>query len=267
MLKIIVCGALGKMGKEVISKACRRKDVKLIGAIETPEHPFLRKKIGGRIEVSSELEKAIEKDSVIIEFTTPSATLEHLRIAEKKRAPIVLGTTGFKEEEYQKIKEVSCAIPIVLSPNMSIGVNLLYNIVEKVTRVLGENFDKEIIEIHHRNKKDAPSGTAKKIAQIIANVEGKNLSDTGVYGRKGIREETRSKEEIGVHAVRGGSVVGEHTVLFIGEEERLEITHRAESRSIFAEGAILAAKFLAQKEKGLYDLQDVLGLRGLRCQG
>ncbi len=261
MLKIIVCGALGRMGKEIISKVYQRKDVKLIGAIETSEHPFLGKELGGKIKVSSELEKVIEKDSVIIEFSTPSATLEHLRIAEKKRTPIVIGTTGFKEEEYHRIKEASCTTPIVLSANMSIGINLLYNIVEEVTRTLGENFDKEIIEIHHRNKKDAPSGTAKRIAQIIADAEGKVLSDVGIYGRKGISKEIRSKEEVGVHAVRGGNVVGEHTVLFMGKEERLEITHRAESRSIFAEGAILAAKFLAQKEKGLYDLQDVLGLR------
>ena len=261
MLKIIVCGALGRMGKEVISKIKQRKDMKLAGAIESSEHPLLGKEIGDGIKVSSELEDVIEKDSIIIEFTTPLATLEHLKIAEKKKIPLVIGTTGFKREEHEKIKKASNTIPIVLSPNMSIGVNLLYNIVKQITRILGENFDKEIIEIHHRNKRDAPSGTAQKIAQIIAEAEGKNLSEVSVYGRKGIQKETRSKEEIGIHAIRGGSVVGEHTVLFAGEKERLEITHKAESRSIFAEGATLAAKFLAEKKKGLYDLQDVLGLR------
>jgi len=261
MLRIIVCGALGRMGKEVISKISQRKDIELVGAIESSKHPLLGKEIGDGIKVSSELEDVIKKDSVIIEFTTPSATLEHLRIAKKKKIPLVIGTTGFKEEEYEKIKKASDTIPIILSPNMSIGINLLYNIVKQITRTLGENFDKEIVEIHHRNKRDAPSGTAQKIAQIIAEAEGKSLSEVGVYGRKGVKKETRSKEEIGIHAIRGGSVVGEHTVLFAGEEERLEITHKAESRGIFAQGAILAAKFLAEKKRGLYDLQDVLGLK------
>jgi len=219
MLKIIVCGALGRMGKEVISKISQRKDMELVGAIESSEHPLLGKEIGDGIKVSYRLEDVIEKDNIIIEFTTPSATLEHLKIAEKKKIPLVIGTTGFKGEEYEKIKKASNTIPIILSPNMSIGVNLLYNIVKQITRILGENFDKEIIEIHHRNKKDAPSGTAQKIAQIIAEAEGKSLSEVVVYGRKGVKKETRSKEEVGIHAIRGGSVVGEHTVLFAGEED------------------------------------------------
>jgi len=261
MLKVIVCGALGRMGKEVVCKINQRKDMKLIGAIEAPEYPFLGKEIKKEIKVSSDLEKVIEKDSIIIEFTTPSATLEHLKIAEKKKIPLVIGTTGFKENEQKRIKKASNVIPIILSPNMSIGINLLYNIIRQVTRILGEDFDKEVIEIHHRNKKDAPSGTAQRIAQIIAEADGRRLSQVGVYGRKGIKKETRSKEEIGIHAIRGGSVVGEHIIIFAGEEERLEITHRAESRGIFAQGAILAAKFLVQKKKGLYDLQDVLGLK------
>jgi len=261
MLKVIVCGALGRMGKEVIYKISQRKDIELIGAIEAPQHPSLGKETEKGIKVSPRLESAVEKESIIIEFTTPSATLEHLRIAEKKRIPMVIGTTGFKKKEYERIKRASNTIPIIISPNMSIGINLLYSIVKQITKILGENFDKEIIETHHRNKKDAPSGTAQRIAQIIAEVEGRGLSEVGVYGRKGIKKEIRSKGEIGIHAIRGGSVVGEHTVLFAGEEERLEITHIAESRGIFARGAILAAKFLVKKEKGLYDLQDVLGLK------
>lgn len=261
MLKVIVCGALGRMGKEVIYKISQRKDVELIGAIESPQHPLLGKETEKGIKVSSQLENVVEKDSIIIEFTTPSATLEHLRITEKKRVPMVIGTTGFKEKEYERIKRTSNTIPIIISPNMSVGINLLYNIVKQITKILGENFDKEIIERHHRNKKDAPSGTAQKIAQIIAEVEGRDLSQVGVYGRQGMKKEIRSRKEIGIHAIRGGSIVGEHTVLFAGEEERLEITHIAESRGIFARGAILAAKFLVRKKKGLYDLQDVLGLK------
>ena len=261
MLKVIVCGALGRMGREVISKINQRKDIELIGAVEAPEHPLLGKEIEKEIKVTSKLENVIEKESIIIEFTTPSATLKHLKIAEKKKTPMVIGTTGFEEEEYERIERASNAIPIILSPNMSLGINLLYNIVEQITKILGEDFDKEIVEIHHRKKRDAPSGTAQRIAEIIAKVEGRNLSRVGIYGRKGVKREIRSKEEIGIHAIRGGSVVGEHTVLFAGEDERLEIIHKAESRGIFAQGAIMAAKFLVSKKQGLYDLQDVLGLK------
>ncbi|TKJ47835.1 4-hydroxy-tetrahydrodipicolinate reductase [Candidatus Aerophobetes bacterium Ae_b3a] len=261
MLRVIICGALGRMGKEIIYKISQREDIELVGAIESPQHPSLGKETEKGIKVGSHLENVVERDSIIIEFTTPPATLEHLRIAEKKGIPMVIGTTGFKEKEYQRIKRASNAIPIIISPNMSIGINLLYSIVKQITKILGENFDKEIIETHHRNKKDAPSGTAQKIAQIIAEVGDRSLSEVGVYGRKGTKNEVRSKKEIGIHSIRGGSVVGEHTVLFAGEEERLEITHRAESRGSFARGAILAAKFLVGKEKGLYDFQDVLGLR------
>lgn len=261
MLKVIICGALGRMGKEIIHKLNQRKDIDLVGAIESPQHPSLGKETRKGIKVDSQLENIVERGSVIIEFTTPSATLEHLTIAQEKGIPMVIGTTGFKEKELEKIRSASNTIPIIISPNMSIGVNLLFNIVKQVTKILGENFDKEIIETHHRNKKDAPSGTAKRIAQIIAEAEGRSLPEVGVYGRKGTKKEVRGKKEIGIHAVRGGSVVGDHTVLFAGEEERLEIIHRAESRGIFARGAILAAEFLVEKEKGLYDFQDVLGLK------
>ncbi|MEA3485380.1 MAG: 4-hydroxy-tetrahydrodipicolinate reductase [Candidatus Aerophobetes bacterium] len=259
VLKVVVCGACGRMGKEVIAKVCQLKEMKLIGAIEAPDHPFIGKNIGD-VKISSDLESIVQSNCVIIEFTTPLATMEHLKIAEKKKMLMVIGTTGFNEEEYGRIKETSCNIPILISPNMSIGINVLFKVVEEVSQVLGKNFDKEIVEVHHHNKKDAPSGTAKRIAQIIAQTEGKDLSRVGVYGRKGIGK-GRSKEEIGIHAIRGGSIVGEHTVVFAGEGERLEITHRAESRQIFAQGAILGAKFISKQKKGLYDLQDALGIK------
>ena len=261
MLKVIICGALGRMGKEITYKISQREDIELVGAIESPQNPLLGEEIVGGIKVGSQLENVVERDSIIIEFTTPSATLEHLKIAEKKKIPMVIGTTGFEKEEYERIKKASTAIPIIISPNMSIGVNLLCSIVKQMTKVLGESFDKEIIETHHRNKKDAPSGTARRIAQIIAETEGRDLSEVGVYGRKGIRNEARSRKEIGIHAIRGGSAAGEHRVLFAGEGEILEITHRAESREIFASGTILAAKFLVGKEKGLHDFQHVLGVK------
>ena len=248
------------MGRELISLIDETKDIRLIGAIEAPNHPCLGKN-RGEIVVSSNLEEFVRKDAVVVEFTTPSATLEHLGIARKKSIPMVIGTTGFKDEEYGIIEEASQEMPILLSPNMSVALNLMYNLVKRASEVLQEKkFDQEIIELHHRQKKDAPSGTAKKIAEIIAKTTGKDLSESGVYGRRGITGERR-EEEIGIHSVRGGTVVGEHTVIFAGNGERLEITHRAESRRIFALGAILAAQFITQKEKGLYDLQDVLGIR------
>jgi len=228
-IKVIVCGARGRMGQEVVSMILKEKGWQLIGAVD--------------------LQDVLQKDAVIIEFTTPLATLEHVRVARENHIPCVIGTTGFKNSEIEEIKKASCSIPILLSPNMGRGINLLFALVEKIARILPD-FDKEIVEAHHNLKKDAPSGTAYRIAQILAEVEGKDLS----VGR-------RKRNEIGIHSIRGGSIVGDHTVIFAGEGERLEITHRAESRKIFARGALLAAKFIADKEPGLYDLQDALGIK------
>lgn len=248
------------MGRELIRVIDELEDIQLVGAIETPNHPCLARKIG-KIEVSFNLEESIEEGAVVVEFTTTSATLEHLGIAKRKGTPMVIGTTGFKDEEYGIIEEASQEIPILLSPNMSVGINLMYNLVKQASQILqGKKFDHEIIELHHRLKKDAPSGTAKKIAEIIAEATGKDLSENLVYGRQGITGE-RTEQEIGIHSVRGGTAVGEHTVVFAGNGERLEITHRADSRRIYALGAVLAAQFITGKEKGLYDLQDALKVK------
>jgi len=260
MYKIIVCGACGRMGRELIRVIDELEDIQLVGAIEAPNHPCLARKIG-KIEVSFNLEESIQEGAVVVEFTTTSATLEHLGIAKRKGTPMVIGTTGFKDEEYGIIEEASQEIPILLSPNMSVGINLMYNLVKQASQILqGKKFDHEIIELHHRLKKDAPSGTAKKIAEIIAEATGKDLSENLVYGRQGITGE-RTEQEIGIHSVRGGTAVGEHTVVFAGNGERLEITHRADSRRIYALGAVLAAQFITGKEKGLYDLQDALKVK------
>lgn len=260
MYKIIVCGACGRMGRELIRVIDELEDIQLVGAIEAPNHPCMARKIG-KIEVSFNLEESIQEGAVVVEFTTTSATLEHLGIAKRKGTPMVIGTTGFKDEEYSIIEEASQEIPILLSPNMSVGINLMYNLVKQASQILqGKKFDHEIIELHHRLKKDAPSGTAKKIAEIIAEATGKDLSENLVYGRKGITGE-RTEQEIGIHSVRGGTAVGEHTVVFAGNGERLEITHRADSRRIYALGAVLAAQFITGKEKGLYDLQDALKVK------
>jgi len=260
MTKVIVCGARGRMGQQIISEVLLDPTMELIGAIESFHHPELGKRVTEGVIVSSDLEEVVQEKAVIIEFTTSVATIEHLKVAKRKKIPMVIGTTGFQVVEFNQIREASSSIPILLSPNMSIGINLLFKLVQIAAKTLGKEFDKEVIEAHHRKKKDAPSGTAKRIAQILAQTEGEKLDQVEVFGRQGITGERR-KEEIGIHAVRGGSIVGDHTVLFAGEGERLEITHRAESRKIFARGAILSAKFIAQKKAGLYDLQDVLGIK------
>ncbi len=258
-IKVIVCGARGRMGQEVVSMILKEKGWQLIGAVESPAHPEIGVEICKGLRVTSSLQDVLQKDAVIIEFTTPSATLEHVRVARENHIPCVIGTTGFKNSEIEEIKKASCSIPILLSPNMGRGINLLFALVEKIARILPD-FDKEIVEAHHNLKKDAPSGTAYRIAQILAEVEGKDLSQLAVHGRKGMVGR-RKRNEIGIHSIRGGSIVGDHTVIFAGEGERLEITHRAESRKIFARGALLAAKFIADKEPGLYDLQDALGIK------
>jgi len=259
-IKIIVCGARGRMGRELISLIQEEKKWELVGAVESPIHPDIGKQISEKVRITSHLEDVIQNEKVVIvEFTNPSATLEHLQTAKEKGMPHVIGTTGFENWQVEEIKKASEKIPILFSPNMSIGINLLFALVKEVANILND-FDKEIIEAHHNLKQDAPSGTALRIAQILAEVQGKDLPKIAVYGRKGIVGK-RKKEEIGIHSVRGGTIVGEHTVIFAGEGERLEITHKAESRRIFARGALFAAEFIANKEKGLYDLQDALGIK------
>ena len=246
------------MGREVVSLIESERRWQLVGAVESPTHSEIGLEIAKGLRVTAHLGKALQPDVVIIEFTTPGASLEHLGIARDNLIPCVIGTTGFSRSEVDEMGEISRTIPILLSPNMGLGINLLFALVKEVGEVL-QDFDKEIVEAHHNLKQDAPSGTACRIAQILAEVAGKDLSQLAVYGRKGIVGK-RKKGEIGIHSVRGGSVVGDHTVIFAGEGERLEITHRAESRRIFARGALVAAQFIIQKEAGLYDLQDALGI-------
>ncbi|MBE0478488.1 4-hydroxy-tetrahydrodipicolinate reductase [Candidatus Aerophobetes bacterium] len=257
-IKVIVCGARGRMGRELVSALEGQEGFQLIGIVEAPSHPEVGMEISKGLRVVSHLEEVFQQNAVVIDFTTPQATIEHLHVAKENHLPCVIGTTGFSSLEIEKIKQISSTIPILLSPNMGIGVNLLFVLVKKIGEVL-QDFDKEIVEAHHNMKQDAPSGTAHKIAQILAEVEGKDLSDIATYGRKGITGK-RKQGEIGIHSIRGGSIVGEHRVIFAGEGEVLEITHRAESRRIFARGALLAARFIVGKRPGLYDLQDALGI-------
>jgi len=197
---------------------------------------------------------------VVIDFTNAAASLRHLEVAAAKRIAMVVGSTGFLPEQLKQAREFCSVIPCVLTPNMSMGVNVLFKVTADVARQLGNGFDVEIIEAHHRFKKDAPSGTALKLAQIVAEALERDLDQTGVYARHGLIGE-RSDAEIGLQTLRGGDIVGEHTVLFAGMGERLELTHRAHSRDNFARGALRAAQWVVQQAPGLYDMQNVLGIK------
>lgn len=264
MVALGINGVLGRMGLTILKVASEDKEVKVVNVVEHPENPNIGKSLkeitGFNIDltITDSFLKG-KRPEVIVDFTTPEATISAIDFALKENIPVVIGTTGFDEEKLEKIKQAGKKIPIVFSPNMSIGVNLLFKLVEIVSKTLGNDFDVEIVEVHHRFKKDAPSGTALKLAEIIANSLNRNLSESMITGRQGIIGE-RSKKEIGIMSIRAGDVVGEHTVIFGGLGERIELTHRAHSRETFARGAIRAAKWIVDKEPGLYSMFDVLGL-------
>jgi 4-hydroxy-tetrahydrodipicolinate reductase len=267
MTRIIVAGATGRMGGRIITLSRDYPGLKLAGAFERKGHASAGKDAGvlagcGECNVilTDSLEAVIDSGDVIIDFTTPESTLDNLQLAASKKKAMVIGTTGISVQQIETIKKYASEIPVMMAPNMSVGVNLLLKVLKDVASVLGEDFDIEIVEAHHRLKKDAPSGTALKMAQVIAEAVNRNLDDVAVYARKGIIGE-RTKKEIGIQTVRAGDIVGDHTVLFGGLGERIEITHKASSRDTFARGALRAASWLADKTPGLYDMQDVLGLK------
>jgi 4-hydroxy-tetrahydrodipicolinate reductase len=263
MIKLAITGALGRMGRVVLFLAGKMGEFEIVGAIERKGHPEIGRTLKSLgvldldLPLRDNLEIVIEDCDVVIDFTEPLSALRHFEIAKAKKKAIVIGTTGFSDSQMESIlKEKD--VRAVISPNMSIGVNLMFNLVKKVSAVLGKDYDVEIIEIHHRMKKDAPSGTALKLRDMVISGNSE-IKWRPLYGRYGIVKE-REKEEIGIMSVRGGDVVGEHTVIFFGQGERLEITHRATSRENFARGALLAAKWIAHKEEGIYSMEDVLGL-------
>ncbi|MDE2180742.1 MAG: 4-hydroxy-tetrahydrodipicolinate reductase [candidate division NC10 bacterium] len=267
MIRAIVCGVAGRMGGRITAMIHETRDFTLAGAVERPSSPSIGQDAGevagiGKlgVPVVGDLGAVVSEGQVVIDFTAPQATMTHLAVAAQAKVPIVVGTTGFSTADLSRIKQLGSAVPCVLSPNMSIGVNLLFKVLAEVASVLGEEYDVEIVETHHRLKKDAPSGTALKMAQVIAETLGRELDKVVVYGRKGMVG-ARGKEEIAIHALRAGDVVGEHTVIFDGMGERIEVTHRAHSRDNFARGALRAARWVIGRPAGLYDMQDVLGLR------
>ncbi len=268
MIKLIVSGALGKMGQRIIANAVASGKFQLVGAIEYAAHPLMGKDAGeacglGKslgVNISNDLESVLPSADVLIEFTNPETTLEHLGIAAQFGKPVVIGTTGLTEQDKIQVKQASAQIPVMLSPNMSLGVNLLFKLAAEAAKLLGEEYDIEIVETHHRMKKDAPSGTAMKLAETVAEAVNRDLKEVGCYGRQGITGE-RDRKTIGVMTLRGGDIVGDHTVMFLGTGEKLEISHRATSRDTFVPGSLRAAEWLVRKPAGLYDMQDVLGLK------
>jgi 4-hydroxy-tetrahydrodipicolinate reductase len=266
-LRLAVPGAAGKMGRMIVRVIADTPDCELVAAIERPQSPYLGHDAGtlaglgpSGVTVKRELDDALDRADVIIDFTAPVATAWTVTRAAEREVAMVIGTTGLGEAELRAVEKAAERIPIVLSANMSLGVNVLFGLIGQAARSLGAGYDVEIVELHHRQKKDAPSGTALAMANVLAEALGRDLGAVGRYGRQG-DVGARSDEEIAVLAVRGGDIVGEHTAFFCGLGERLEITHRASSRETFARGAVRAAQWLRERDPGLYDMQDVLGLR------
>lgn len=267
MIKIAVAGAAGRMGSRITALSKEYKELQLTGAFERKGHKDIGKDIGTIVGIGNtgvtlvdSLESIIGNVDLVISFTTVEASKEHLRLASSKGKAMVIGTTGFTKDDLKEVAKLTKKIPCVMASNMSMGVNLLLKVLQDIAKVLGDAYDVEIIEAHHRMKKDAPSGTALKMAQVIADALNRNLDEVGVYARKGIIGERTSKE-IGIQTIRAGDIVGEHTVIFGGLGERIEVTHKVSSRDTFARGALRAAKWVVGKPAGLYDMQDVLGLK------
>jgi len=263
---VIVCGAAGRMGKLLVSVIHEHAETRLVGAVEMPEHWALGKDAGEvagigaiGVKVTADYAALATPDTVTLDFTLPGAALKHLLIAAASGAAIVIGTTGFSAEQRAEAEKIAPQTRALIAPNMSVGVNVLLKVVADVAKILQDGFDPEIMEIHHRFKMDAPSGTALALGRAIAMAQGKDFERQAKLAREGITGQ-RSDEEIGIVALRGGDAVGDHTVVFAGFGERLELTHRAQSRECLARGAVRAALWLPQQKPGLYAMKDVLGL-------
>jgi 4-hydroxy-tetrahydrodipicolinate reductase len=267
MTRIAIPGAAGRMGRNLID-ACHRAEGLTLGvATERSGHDMLGRDAGfvagvGElgVAINDDLENVADRFDVLIDFTAPAATLAHLDICRRYGKRIVIGTTGFSDDQKQQIADAAKDTGIVFAPNMSVGVNLCLKLLDLAARVLGDDVDIEVIEAHHRHKVDAPSGTALRMGEVVAEALGRDLKDCAVYGREGMTG-ARDRKTIGFETIRAGDIVGEHTVMFAGEGERVEITHKASSRMTFASGAVRAAGWLMSQPKGLYDMQDVLGLK------
>ncbi|MCZ4324415.1 dihydrodipicolinate reductase [Pseudomonas sp. 8BK] len=266
MQRIAVMGAAGRMGKTLIEAVQLVDGASLSAAIDRADSSLVGADVGelvaqGKIGVNlaGDLNAVLDQFDVLIDFTHPSVTLKNLEICRQAGKAMVIGTTGFSPEEKQLLSDAGKQISIVFAANFSVGVNLCLKLLDTAARVLGDDVDIEIIEAHHRHKVDAPSGTALRMGEVVANALGRDLQKVAVYGREG-QTGARERETIGFATVRAGDVVGDHTVLFAADGERVEITHKASSRMTFAKGAVRAALWLQDRKPGLYDMQDVLGL-------
>lgn len=264
-LNVVIAGSSGRMGRALLEAVAQAPDLRLHAALERPGSPFLGKDAGeligapNGVVITDRAEGALAGADALVDFTRPEGTLEYVRLARARGVAAVIGTTGFSDEQKLQIAAAAQDIPIVMAPNFSVGVNVALRLLELAARALGEGYDVEIIEAHHRHKVDAPSGTALRMGEVVAKALGRDLARCAVYGREGVTGE-RSPATIGFATVRGGDIVGDHTVMFAGIGERVEVTHKASSRATFAQGALRAARFLAGRPPALYDMQDVLGL-------
>lgn len=264
-LKTVIAGSSGRMGRALLETVQRESGCVLHAALDRPGNPAIGQDaalLGGApgVRVMDSLYEALNGAHVLVDFTRPEATLEYLAACRAARVNLVIGTTGFDAAGHAAIQAAADEIGIVLAPNFSVGVNLLLKLAEDAARVLADGYDIEIIEAHHRHKVDAPSGTALGIGRAVADALGRDLGQCAIYGREGVTGE-RDPGSIGFATVRGGDIVGDHTLLFAGIGERVELTHKASSRATFAQGALRAAKWLQGRGAGLYDMRDVLGLR------
>ncbi len=266
MMKVAIVGAAGRMGGRLIHAVGEAQGLELVGATERSGHPQLGMDAGlvagaGElgVTISADLAAVMEQADVLIDFTFPEVTLQNMEICARLGKMIISGSTGFTPDQKARVAQYAEQIPVILAPNMSVGVNACFKLLKEAARILGDDFDVEIVELHHNKKKDSPSGTAVRMGEVVAETLGRDYNQVANYHREGMCG-ARSKDEIGMQTVRGGDIVGEHTVYFIGMGERIEISHRAMSRDMFARGAARACQWLQGKGPGLYDMQDVLEL-------
>ena len=265
-MRIAITGAGGSMGRMLIEATLHDTEATLVAALDQPGVPAEGKDAGELVgmpcgvPVSSDRDAGIALANCLIDFTRPEATLEHLAICRRHGVAMVIGTTGFDAAGKQAIAAAAQEIPVVFAPNMSVGVNVVFRLLDVAARILDQGYDVEIVEAHHRYKVDAPSGTALRMGEVVAQALGRDLKDCAIFGREGVTGE-RLQSTIGFATVRGGDIVGDHTVMFCGQGERVEIGHKASSRMPYALGSLRAARFLADRACGLFDMQDVLGLR------
>jgi len=259
-IRIVIAGCGGRMGKVLLDCVAQADDLVLHAALEHEGNALLGTDAGGGVKITSDIEAGLKGADALIDFTRPEGTMQHLDICRRLGVNLVVGTTGLNAQQKAQLGAAAQDIGIVFAPNMSVGVNLVFKLLETASRVLAHGYDIEVIEAHHRHKVDAPSGTALGMGEVIARTLGRDLEQCAVYGREGVTGE-RDPSTIGFATVRGGDIVGDHTVLYAGIGERIEITHKASSRATFALGALRAARYLQENPAGLYDMQDVLSLK------